>query len=82
MSPRVLFQFYKFEIFLSHFLDVNECDYDNGGCESICINQPGSFKCDCEKGFQIDTVGRTKCLGKWKCDIWLIALFEEIKNNS
>lgn len=53
----------------SHFIDVNECDYDNGGCESICINQPGSFKCDCERGLQIENLGRTKCLGKWKCDI-------------
>lgn len=52
-----------FEIF-PHFIDINECDYDNAGCEQICINQPGSFKCDCEKGLQIDTVGRTKCLGK------------------
>lgn len=64
-------QFYNnFYLYLSVYLDINECDTDNGGCESICINQPGSFKCDCEKGLQIDTIGRTKCLGKWSLQIF------------
>lgn len=43
------------------FSDVNECLTDNGGCEGLCINTPGSYKCHCPAGFRTDG---NKCIGK------------------
>ena len=34
-------------------LDVHECDSDNGGCDQICSDFPGGFKCSCEDGFHL-----------------------------
>ena len=33
--------------------DVDECATDgaNGGCDQLCVNKPGSFMCDCRKGY-------------------------------
>ena len=36
------------------FLDINECTTDNGGCDHTCINEAGSYHCDCEDGFELD----------------------------
>ncbi|XP_061572566.1 low-density lipoprotein receptor [Cololabis saira] len=33
--------------------DINECD-EPDTCSQICINLPGSHKCDCEDGFEMD----------------------------
>ena len=33
-------------------LDIDECDDGNdGGCEDICNNVPGSYYCTCDGGF-------------------------------
>lgn len=42
-------------------VDVNECLTNNGGCEGLCINTPGSYRCHCPPGFM---VADTKCEGK------------------
>lgn len=34
-------------------LDIDECVENNGSCEQNCINTPGSFICDCPKGFRL-----------------------------
>ena len=36
------------------YLDVNECQMLNGGCEHHCINTNGSYVCKCNKGFFLD----------------------------
>lgn len=33
--------------------DVNECQDDNGGCEHLCFNSPGSYYCQCKDGFRL-----------------------------
>ena len=43
---------------------VVECGDDNGGCEHICINKPGTSMCDCRKGYQ--TLG-TYCMDVNEC---------------
>ncbi len=31
--------------------DVNECDVNNGGCNQTCVNEIGSYHCECDIGF-------------------------------
>ncbi len=33
--------------------DINECNTNNGGCESICTNTIGSFICTCQNGYYL-----------------------------
>eukprot|EP00300_Choanocystis_sp_HF-7_P030550 c39410_g1_i1.p1 GENE.c39410_g1_i1~~c39410_g1_i1.p1 ORF type:complete len:1931 (+),score=181.52 c39410_g1_i1:31-5823(+) len=40
-------------------LDANECEMDNGGCDSVCVNTPGGFYCQCPEGYSADG---TKCV--------------------
>ena len=42
--------------------DVNECSVANGGCDHVCENLPGTFKCTCKPGFVKDQVNG-KCEG-------------------
>ena len=31
--------------------DVNECASNNGGCDQICTNKPGTYQCGCNQGY-------------------------------
>ena len=44
--------------------DVDDCGDENGGCSQICINTEGSFTCDCNTGFVLDSDGAT-CNGEY-----------------
>ena len=33
--------------------DIDECSIANGGCQHVCINQPGTYSCDCFNGYQL-----------------------------
>ncbi|BFZ01255.1 hypothetical protein BsWGS_04294 [Bradybaena similaris] len=35
--------------------DINECDLDKGGCEQFCKNTIGSYQCECEGGFSLNS---------------------------
>ena len=39
--------------------DADECAINNGGCDQLCINQPGTFSCDCLEGERLQRDGRT-----------------------
>ncbi|KAK2498018.1 hypothetical protein MC885_021757, partial [Smutsia gigantea] len=39
--------------------DVNECGQQNGGCDQICYNKPGSFHCACFSGYVLSPDSRT-----------------------
>ena len=47
----------------SPFLDNDECSRNNGGCQHICKNQPGSFSCICRAGYALLSDGRS-CKGE------------------
>lgn len=44
--------------------DIDECRDDPQICgdNAICNNQPGTFRCECEDGYQFGSDGRT-CVG-------------------
>ena len=39
--------------------DVDECSTGTDSCEQVCINVDGSYHCDCEEGFALNSDGRT-----------------------
>ena len=42
------------------YLDINECDLNNDDCEpDKCINNIGSYTCDCQEGQELDSDGIT-----------------------
>lgn len=40
--------------------DVDECLVD-GVCSQICVNEKGTFKCECHEGYSKDPRDRTRC---------------------
>jgi hypothetical protein len=44
-------------------LDINECLVNNGGCEQICRNVPGSNQCTCLSGYRLSNDKKT-CEGR------------------
>ncbi|XP_035245830.1 collagen and calcium-binding EGF domain-containing protein 1 [Anguilla anguilla] len=46
-------------------LDIDECGSKNEStCSQICINLPGSYRCECEKGFFLEEDGKTCTKGE------------------
>ena len=45
--------------------DINECSSKAlNRCPHKCVNTPGSFHCECPKGYYIPERDRYKCLGE------------------
>ena len=55
-------------IFLSACLDIDECQMGTHRCGvgQICHNLPGSYRCDCQTGYQYDAVSKV-CTGRYPC---------------
>ena len=45
------------------YLDINECQTDNGGCTQTCDNTDGSYHCSCWDGYEL-TGDSHSCTGK------------------
>ena len=43
--------------------DINECNISTNPCEQHCINNDGSFGCECNNGYTLDADGFT-CNGQ------------------
>ena len=39
--------------------DIDECLTDNGGCDHICVNEPGTHHCECKAGYLLADDGKT-----------------------
>uniref|UniRef100_W5KM20 Collagen and calcium binding EGF domains 1 n=1 Tax=Astyanax mexicanus TaxID=7994 RepID=W5KM20_ASTMX len=47
------------------YCQIDECGSKNETvCSQICINTPGSYRCECEKGFYLEQDGRTCSRGE------------------
>lgn len=42
--------------------DTNECAADNGNCDHLCVNIPGSYSCSCHSGYYLSS-NRHHCHG-------------------
>ncbi|KAF4517156.1 hypothetical protein B566_EDAN006455, partial [Ephemera danica] len=47
--------------------DIDECRIKNGGCAHTCINTPGSYHCECLRGFRSDSEDPHNCLDQDEC---------------
>ena len=56
--------------FFIFFVDINECLSNNGGCTHICVNQDGSYQCQCNSGFHLQSDGKT-CSGDGSLDYFI-----------
>ncbi len=41
------------------YSDINECAYQNGGCEYKCVNMGGSYRCQCPPGQYVQSDGKS-----------------------
>ena len=61
----LMWQLLAYDNRLFSLSDIDECR-DNPqicGSHAICNNQPGTFRCECEDGYQFANDGQT-CIGK------------------
>ena len=42
-----------------NYTDVNECAYDNGGCQHVCSNSGGSYQCLCNTSYYLQSDGKS-----------------------
>ena len=49
--------------------DINECLYENGGCDHVCANLEGSRICSCREGYQVSTRNPDKCQDIDECQM-------------
>ena len=45
--------------------DINECVSNNGGCTQRCVNSEGSYRCECNTGYQLNSGDLQTCVGKY-----------------
>lgn len=55
-------------------IDNYECGINNGGCEQLCENTVGSFTCQCNTGYTLDS-NQQNCSGNDTYNIKLILTF-------
>ena len=48
--------------------DIDECQYNKGGCEYKCINLHGGYRCDCPKDHRLHADGRS-CIGRYTMNV-------------
>lgn len=54
----------SFTLLFNLLLDVDECLEGTSGCEHLCNNTVGSFKCSCRHGYKLD-YDRKSCTGSY-----------------
>ena len=36
-------------------IDTNECGNNDGGCNQTCVNTVGSYNCECDEGYNLNS---------------------------
>lgn len=55
-------------------IDINECEFNNGGCQSTCNNTAGSYECSCDAGYSVEFI--YNCTGITNTISYVIILVE------
>ena len=51
--------------FYYYWIDINECDLNNGGCHQICVNKQGAPNvCLCKRGYIPHPRDSSRCIGR------------------
>lgn len=57
-----MYLWYKYDViycihkkWLYYVADIDDCAVLNGGCAQICVNVIGSYVCQCNSGYVLDT---------------------------
>ena len=50
-------------VIITIYIDINECENDNGRCSDICTNTIGSYHCDCHSGYHLSVNDNKNCIG-------------------
>jgi len=48
--------------------EYDECQTEDHGCQHICVNTIGGYRCECKIGYELNPDGRT-CEGKAKVKV-------------
>lgn len=66
-------------ITITSVLDIDECERTPGLCRGgVCINTPGSFKCECPPGHELAS-DKQSCKGKLTPQSVIHAFFINLK---
>ncbi|RMC06587.1 hypothetical protein DUI87_16024 [Hirundo rustica rustica] len=49
----IIFRCEKLTVTLSFDADIDECRTQNGGCNQLCLNKLGSYRCSCYSGYAL-----------------------------
>nr|XP_039270654.1 uncharacterized protein LOC120345319 isoform X2 [Styela clava] len=47
--------------------EINECEFGNGGCEDVCVNTEGSYRCECPPNMELRPDGKTCGIQCYEC---------------
>lgn len=47
------------------YVDINECLENISGCSQICVNQDGSYRCECNTTEYVLTSDGHNCSSEW-----------------
>lgn len=53
LTPQVRCRGEKLTAILSFAADIDECKVQHGGCNQICLNKLGSYRCSCYSGYAL-----------------------------
>ena len=48
-------------------IDINECLEGTAGCDHTCINTPGSYRCECDEGFNLVSLSQVPFVQQMRC---------------
>ena len=53
---------------------MNECLEQNGNCSQLCVNEYGSWRCDCAEGFKLAD-NKQDCQSEYCYNICILFIF-------
>lgn len=58
-------------------VDIDECQEERDNCAQICLNNNGSYTCNCNLGYQLEPDQRS-CMGEYLCTFEQLVLYDTV----